>query len=64
MVKWLVLSSLDQEAPSLNPAGGRSQLDCMVLCCTEPFIIILPLSLYDLNNIERDLKYQTIRISV
>ena len=30
----------------------------MMLYCTEPFIIILPLSQYDLNNVERDVKHQ------
>ena len=31
--------------------------DCMTLHCTEPFIITLPLSQYDLNNAEGDVKY-------
>ena len=29
-----------------------------IFCCTEPFIITLPLSRYDLNNVERDIKQQ------
>ena len=34
--------------------------DCMALHCTGSFIIILALSQYDLNNVERDVKHQTI----
>ena len=30
--------------------------------CTEPFFITLPLSLYDLNNVERDVNYQIIAV--
>ena len=36
----------------------------MALHCTQPFIIILPLSRYDLNNVERDVKHQIILIIV
>ena len=36
--------------------------DCMVFHCSEPFIITLPSSQYDLHNIERDVKHQTIFI--
>ena len=32
--------------------------DCMALHCTEPFIILLPSSPYDLNNVERDIRHQ------
>ena len=32
----------------------------MVLNCTEPFIITLPSSQYDLSNVERDIKHQII----
>ena len=32
----------------------------MTLHCMEPLIITLPLSQYDLNNVERDVKIQTI----
>ena len=32
--------------------------ECTVLHCTEPFIITLLSSQYDLNNFERDLKHQ------
>ena len=31
---------------------------CTVLPCIEPFIIILPWSRYDLNNVEKDVKHQ------
>ena len=34
----------------------NSAHDCMALHDTEPFIIILPLSLNDLNNVEKDKK--------
>ena len=36
--------------------------DCTVLLCREPFIVTVPFSQYDLNNVERDVKYQTIII--
>ena len=45
--------------PDLNPAEGGIQLMTKMLNCTEPFIIILPLSRYKLNNVERDIKHQT-----
>ena len=32
----------------------------MMLHCTEPFIITIPLSEYDLDNVERDIKHQII----
>ena len=31
--------------------------NCMMLHCIKPFIITLPLSRYDLNNVERDVKH-------
>ena len=37
---------------------------CMALLCTEPFIITLKSSRYDLNNVERDIKHQTIMCSL
>ena len=40
----------------------NSALDCIKLHCREPFIILLPLYQYDLNNVERDVKYQIIII--
>ena len=60
VAKWSVLPTSDHEVPGSNSAGiGNSTHDCMALHCTEPFIITLPLSWYDLNNVERDIKHQT-----
>ena len=62
MVKLL---TSDHEVPlGLNLAGGRIPLInvCMVLHCTEHFIITLPLSRYDLNNVKLGVKYQIIII--
>ena len=42
----------------------NSAHDCMALHCTEPNIITLPSSLYDLNNVERDVTHQTIIILI
>ena len=39
----------------------NSTCDSMVLRCTEPFIVTFPLSQYDLNNTERDVKHQISR---
>ena len=36
--------------------------DCMALYCTEPFITTLPSAQYDLNNVGRDVKDQTINV--
>ena len=36
----------------------NSSHDCIACGCTEPFIIILPSSQYDLSNVERDIKHQ------
>ena len=33
---------------------------CIMLYCTEPFIITLPSSQYDLSNVERDVKHQIV----
>ena len=56
----LVLQASNHEILlSLNPAGGRSAHDC-----TEPFIIILLSSRYDLHNVERDVKHQIIVIKI
>ena len=30
----------------------------VLLYCMEPFIIIIPSSRYDFNNVERDIRYQ------
>ena len=35
----------------------NSAHDCIVLLCTVTFIVALPLSQYDLSNVERDLKH-------
>ena len=35
----------------------NSSRDCTMLHYTQPFIIILPFSRYDLNNVERDVKH-------
>ena len=37
---------------------------CTGLHWTQPYIIIHPLSLYDLNNVEREIKHQTIIIII
>ena len=61
--KWLALSTLDHKVPRLNPAAGRIlAYDCMALHSTKPFIITLPPSQYDTNNVESDVKHQTIII--
>ena len=38
--------------------------ECMALHCTEPFIISLSSSQYDLCNVARDVKYQTVIIII
>ena len=40
--------------------GWNSAHDCTALHCSELFIIILPLSQYDLNNVklDKDVNYQ------
>ena len=49
-------------------AGFKSRLrrksahDCMALHSKKPFIITLQSSRYDLNTVERDVKYQNIII--
>ena len=60
---WLALPTSDHIVPGLNLAGGRIQLMTMACHCTEPVIVILPSSQYDLNNVECDVKHQTIIIS-
>ena len=37
----------------------NSSHDCMVLHCLEPFIIILPSSRYNLNNVKRGIKHKS-----
>ena len=56
MAKGLVLPTSGFKSPKRR----NSAHDCMVFHCTEPFIIILPLSRYDLNNVEREVQHQTI----
>ena len=34
--------------------------DCTTLNCSEPIIVILSLSQYDINNVEGDVKHQII----
>ena len=45
-------------------AGGGILLMTKALHSTEPFIITLPSSQYDLNIVERDIKYQIIIITL
>ena len=59
----LVVSAPDfgSQNPEFKSHWKRnSALDCLALHCIEPFIIILPWSGYDLNNVERDIKHQII----
>ena len=42
----------------------NSAHDCIVLYCTEPFIIILPPTWYGVNNVERDVKHQIVIIII
>ena len=58
MAEWLALLILDHKA--LNPTGGEIELMTMAYHCTEPLIVTLPLSWYDLNGVERDIKHQNI----
>ena len=61
MAKWLALSTLDYEVPGSNPIGnGIQPMTVKAFHCTEPFIMILPLSQYDPDNVERDVKHQII----
>ena len=46
------------QVPEFKSCWKNSAHDCMALHYTEPFIIILPLSQYDLSNLERDVKHQ------
>ena len=61
MTWWLASPSLDHKVPGLR---WNSTCVCTTLHCTEPFIITLPSSRYDLNNVERDIKQQIIIIII
>ena len=63
MAEFLAFPTLDHEVLSLNLAGGRIQLMTAWGDCTEPLFITLSGSLYDLNDIEKDVKHQTIIIT-
>ena len=56
MADWLALLALAHKIPDLQPIGSGTP----VLYFTEPFIITLPSSGYDLNNVERDVNHQII----
>ena len=60
MADLLALPTLDHDVLGLNPVGGRILLLSVALHCTEPFVISIPLSLYDLNNVERGVKHQMV----
>ena len=47
-----------------NTTKGGIHLMTISHFMAEPFIITLPLSGYDLNNVERDIKYTIIIITV
>ena len=55
------MSTFDHEVSSLRLNSAH---DCMAFHCTEAFIITFPSSKYDLNNVERDVKHQTIVIKL
>ena len=56
MAKGLALLTWDHQVL----LEAEFSYDCMALYCTEPFIITLPSSRYDLNYMERDMTHQTI----
>ena len=56
LAEWLGLPILDHEVTGLRLISAQ---DCTVFICTEPFIITLPSSQYDLNNVERDVKHES-----
>ena len=49
----------DIRSTGSNPIRSGIQIMTTALHCTGPFIITLPPSRYDLNNVERDVKHQT-----
>ena len=60
MAEWLALSTLDHEVLGLHEVDFSS--DCIVFHRIEPFIITLPSSRYDINNVERDIKHKIVII--
>ena len=47
----------DRKVPGSNPDEGGIHLMTTAFNCSEPYIITLPSSQYDLNNVERDVKH-------
>ena len=61
MAAWLAFPTSDHEVPSFNPAEGGIQLITDAgIHCTEPSIITLSSSQYDLNDVELDVIHKTI----
>ena len=55
-------SDFGERGPRFESGCRRnSAYYCTALHCTDPSIITLPLSQYDLNNVERDVKHQNHR---
>ena len=63
MARWLLLPILGHEVLGSKLAGGRIQFMTVWCHCTEPFIITLPSSRYDLHNVKRDVKHQPLSLS-
>ena len=55
VAKWLALH-VGSQVPRFEPQRRNTAHDCKALHCTEPFIVTLPSSPYDLNSVERDVK--------
>ena len=64
VAEWIALRTLVQEVQVRILLEAEFAHDCTVLCCTETFIIMLLSFLYDLTNVERDVKHQTIIIII
>ena len=60
VAEWFALPTSEHKVPGLHPARSGTQLVSKKLHCTKLFIITLPSSQYDLNNVEREVNYQTI----
>ena len=58
------LNSVDPDHMPQNVTSDQGLYDCTTLCYTDPLIISPLSSQYDLNNIERDVKHQTIIVMV